>query len=425
MDKLIPKNPVLFGYKISKIHKKWAIPSIIAVLVATGLSKFGVVVLRNLTDAIAANEIDINSVWYWAILYPVLYLVMHLCWRISGFTGMRWFMKMRSTAYQSLYEYLTLHSKDYFNSRFAGSLANKIANAVDGTENLFETTLWEFKPLIIGLLWYIAFAGMSDWRLGIIIALWSLLFLAINMWFSKKLHPYSYKFADSLSTLRGRIVDSLSNISLVQEYAHIAGERKYINRFVKNQEDTGMAHWRFSEIILTINGVLIFLFIFLMIGTSVYLFQHQLISIGVVVMVTVIVTDLASQFLFIGQEMKNAARYYGEAKEGLQEILKEHLIVDSQSASELIATKGEIIFDSINFDYENTNVFKDFTLHIRAGEKVGLVGRSGAGKTTFVSLILRHFDLKKGSISIDGQNISDVKLESLRRSIAFVPQDFP
>lgn len=158
MLKNIPKNPISFGIQVTKLHKKWAIPTLIAVLTATGLSRYSVVILKNLTDSIAANQIHINTIWYWAILYPLLYLIMHLVWRISGFTGMHWFMNMRSTAYQVLYEYLTLHSKDYFNSRFAGSLSNKIANAVDGAENLFETSLWEFIPLIIGLLWYVVFA---------------------------------------------------------------------------------------------------------------------------------------------------------------------------------------------------------------------------------------------------------------------------
>ncbi len=423
MRKEIPKNPILFGLQVTKLHLKWAIPTLIAVFIATGLMKLGVIVLRNLTDSIASQNIEIDKIWFWAIAYPFLYLIMHLTWRSSGFTGMRWFMNMRATAYQKLYEYLTLHSKDYFNSRFAGSLSNKIANSVDGTENLFETTTWEFIPIVLGLVWYVIFALNSDWRLGLIIAIWSVLFLGLNVWFASKLQPYSYEFAQSLSTLRGRIVDSLSNISLVQEYAHIAGERKYIEKFVKNQRDTGLAHWQKSEWILTINGVLIFVFIFLMIGTSVFLFQNKLITIGVVVMVTAMVTDLASQFLFIGQEMKNSARFYGEAREGLEEILSEHIIVDSSEAIDLKLLNGSIDIESLDFEYGETKVFNNFSLQIPAGQKVGFVGRSGAGKTTFVSLLLRHYDIQSGEIKVDGQNINNVKLESLRRAIAFVPQD--
>lgn len=160
-----------------------------------------------------------------------------------------------------------------------------------------------------------------------------------------------------------------------------------------------------------------------MIITAVYLFQNGSVSIGVVIMIVAIVGNISDQLLFIGQEMANVNKYYGEAKEGLEEILNEHIIVDDPYAKELILSKGSIDISSINFEYDSTKVFSNFSLHIPAGQKVGLVGRSGAGKTTFVSLLLRHYNLQSGEIKIDGQNISNVTLESLRKSIAFVPQD--
>ncbi|PIY94030.1 MAG: ABC transporter ATP-binding protein [Candidatus Levybacteria bacterium CG_4_10_14_0_8_um_filter_35_23] len=423
MNQDIPKKPVSFGIFISKLHKKWAIGALLFVFVGTGLDRLSVIILRNLTDSISARPIEINLVWMWAILYPVQYLTTAVIWRGSGFTGMQWFMGFRYSAYQSLYEYLSLHNKDYFDSRFAGSLANKISNAVDGTESLFEKTLWNFIPIGIGLFWYVIFAWLSDFRLGFIIAIWSIIFLSLNVFFAKKLQKYSYVFAKSLSTLKGSIVDSISNISLVHEYSYISGEREYIEKFVSKSRETGLRHWWISEWVLVTNGILITIFILFMVGASIYLFQHKLISIGVVIMVVAIVADLSHQFLFIGQEMRNAAGYYGEAKEGLEEILKEHVIVDSPGAIKLKILKGSISLESIDFEYENTKVFKDFSLEIPAGQKVGFIGRSGAGKTTFVSLLLRHFDVQKGEIKIDGQNIYNVTLDSLRHAIAFVPQD--
>jgi len=419
----IPKNPILFGIYITKFHKKWAIGALFFVFVGTGLDRFSVVILRNLTDSIAGRPIVINLVWMWAILYPTLYFVTAAIWRSSGFTGMRWFTNFRYSAYQSLYEYLTLHNKDYFDSRFAGTLVNKISNAVDGTEGLFEKILWNFIPIVLGLFWYVIFAWLSDFRLGLIIAIWSVLFLGVNVFFAKKLQHYSYRSAKSVSTLKGSIVDSISNISLVHEYAYITGEREYIKKFVRASRDAGLLQWWTSEWVLVANGILITIFIFLMVGTSVYFFQNKLVSIGVVIMVVAIAADLANQFLFIGQEMRNVAGYYGEAKEGLEEILSEHVIKDAPNASSLKVSKGIISIESVDFEYENTKVFKDFSITIPSGQKVGFVGRSGAGKTTFASLLLRHFDVQEGVIKIDGQNIFDVTLESLRRTIAFVPQD--
>jgi len=413
----------LFGFYITKMHKKWALSAAFFVFVGTGLDRLILIILRNLTDSIATQPIAITTVWQWAIIYPLLFIISSTTWRFSGFTGLRWFTNFRVSAYQSLYEYLTLHSKDYFNSRFAGSLANKIGNAVDGTESVFENVLWRFIPLIIGLFWYMIFAGLSNLLFGLIIGIWSFLFLGANVWFAKKLVPRSHQFAESLSTLKGSIVDSISNISLVHEYAYVAGEREYINKFINKQRDKGLAEWQLSEWVLVANGLFIFVFMFLMISTSVYLFQNNAISIGVVVMIIAIVAELTGQLLFIGMEIKNTTKFYGEAKEGLEEILKEHVIVDAPNASDLTFLEGTIFVNKIYFAYENAKVFEDFSLTIPSGQKIGLIGRSGAGKTTFVSLLLRHFDVRDGAISIDGQDIKDIKLESLRRVIAFVPQD--
>ncbi len=423
MLKDLPKNPVSFGILISKLHKKWVIGALFFVSVATFLDRLSVIVLKNLTDAISTSPIVINSVWIWAIWFPVIYFIAMSCWRGSGFTGMQWFMNFRLSAYQKLYEYLTLHSKDYFNSRFAGSLTNKISNAVDGIEYLFEKALWQFIPVFTGLVVYIIFAWLSDFRLGLILALWSLMFLGINFYFARKLQSYSYKSAESESTLKGTIVDSISNISLVHEYAYISGEREYIEKFVKKMRDAGLKSWLVSEWTLVLNGTLIFIFMLLMIATSIYLFQNHIISVGVVVMVVAIVGDISSQFVFIGQQIRDTVGYYGQAKEGLEEILSEHIIADVSDAKNLVVSKGTIEIDSIDFSYEKTGVFKDFSLSIPAGQKIGLVGRSGAGKTTFASLLLRHFDVQKGSVQIDGQDISQITLESLRQAIAFVPQD--
>ena len=423
MSEKIPKNPLSFGFYTMRPHKKWVTLAVSCVLIATALDRFTVVILGRLTDALATQPIVMDNIWIWAIAYPLVALGSSLLWRGSGFSGMQLFMNLRTTVYETLYAYLTLHSKDYFNSRFAGALANKIGNAVDGTEDLFAQFLWRFIPLLIGLFWYILFAWLGNPILGIIIAVWATIFLAVNAYFAKRLQPHSTRFAKSLSTLKGKIVDSLTNISLVHEYAYIAGERSYINKYIKKQHDVGLARWQLSEWFLLANGLMIFIFTVAMLTTSIMLFQNGTITVGVVVMVVAIVAELSSQLFFIGTEIRDAARYYGEAQEGLEEILREHTIVDAENASKLITTKGAISINNVSFEYDNKKVFSDFTLSIPAGQKVGIVGRSGAGKTTFVSLLLRHFDVQGGKIEIDNQDIANVTRESLRRAIAFVPQD--
>lgn len=423
MLKDIPKNPILFGIFMSKPHKVWVFCAFIFVILGTALDKFLVVILKNLTDSIAVKPINFESVWFWAISFPVFFLIGHFLWRGSGFTGMQWFMHLRSTAYKILYEYLTLHSKDYFSSRFAGALVNKISNAVDGTEDFFEKILWRFTQLLFGIIFYSIIAWFYSPLLSAIIVFWALVYLLANLWFSKKLLPYSYIFSKSLSTLKGKVVDSISNISLVHENAFIYEERKYIKGFIDTQTKNGLRLWKISEWILAANGVMIFIFMLAMFSASIYLLQKELISIGIIVVVVSIVSDLSSQLFFIGQEIRDSSKLYGQIREGLDEILKEHVIVDSPSAKKLDIVGGKISIEKINFEYEKTKVFRDFSIEIPAGQKTGFVGRSGAGKTTLVSLLLRHFDIQSGDIKIDGNSIKDIKLESLRKAIAFVPQD--
>lgn len=419
----IPKNPIGFGIFLTKIHLKWAILALYCVFVAKALDSASILVLKEFTDMIAAGKYHTNAIWVTAISYPLIFLLAHLHWRASGFTGMQWFVNMRTSAYQKLYTYLSLHSKDYFNNRFAGSLTNKIAHAVEGTETIFQKTLWTFLPLAMGLIWYVVFAWQSNYLLGLVLAAWSVFFIIFNIIGIVIAKPKFVYSAATLSTLKGRLVDSLSNISLVHEYANLAGESNYINKYITKHKNASKASWTTSEIILLINGFFIFIFVSSMILTAVFLLKTNMITIGTVVMIAHMTTSLYAQFLFLGFELRDATRFYGEAKEGLMEILPAHEIVDAPTANNVTITKGSLELKNVTFQYHKKKVFDDFSLHIPAGQKVGLVGRSGAGKTTFVSLLLRHFEIQDGDIKIDDHSIRDITLESLRKAIAFVPQD--
>ncbi len=424
IKKKISQNPFKFGLFASKPFLKWMVFALCFVFLATAVDRFLVVVLRNLTDSLASKEqLNFQDIWFWALAFPVIHFLGRNLWRGSGFMGMRWFTNMRSYGYQVLYEYLTLHSKDYFNNKFAGALSNKISNAVEGSKGLFERLLWQFIPLTIGLFWYALIASRENLFLGLILIGWAVSFLILNFYLAKRMRAHSYRFAKAMSILRGKFVDSLSNISLVHENAFTLGERAYIKKYIDKQSSSSLIQWTFSEWVLVINGILIFLFMTLMIGSSIYLFQNNLVSLGVIVMVIAMVEDLSRQLFFIGQEIKESARNYGESKEGLEEILSEHVIVDSSESKAFKISKGDIAINSITFNYGETQVFEEFSLKIPAGQKVGLVGKSGSGKTTFVSLLLRHFEVSSGSIEVDSKDISQITLDSLRQSIAFVPQD--
>lgn len=423
MAQNIPKTPISFFFAISKPHKRAAIVAVISVFFASLMSDALVIVLKYLTDALSQRPLRLETVGFYAVLYPVGYLLSQLLWRASGFSGMHWFIGARATGFNTLYEYTARHSKSYFQDRFAGSLVTNISNAVENAESFFQRVLWLFLPQCFTLIAYILFTGLSDWRLGAIIAVWTTLFLWINYVFVTRLQESAIRANELRSVVKGKLVDSLSNISVVHEYAHLNAESEYIARSVREQSRAGLKNWREGEWVLVLNTVLITIFIGGMLGTSLVLLQQEIITLGVVVMVVAIVSDLSSSLFFIGNEMIDAGKEYSGITEGLSEVVKDHQVKDAPAAEPLVVSAGAIEFKNVSFEYGKTQVFKKFSLLIKPGEKVGIVGRSGAGKSTFVSLLLRHYDVAEGSIAIDGQDISQVNLDSLRRSISYVPQD--
>ena len=154
-----------------------------------------------------------------------------------------------------------------------------------------------------------------------------------------------------------------------------------------------------------------------------FLLGQELITAGTVILMFGLLGRLGFTFTHIGNMLNNFIRFYGEAEEGLQDILIDHEVADRPGAKELITTGGNLTWQAVTFAYQEEDIFKRLSVDIKPGERIGLVGPSGAGKSTFVSLLLRQHDIQYGQIMIDGQNIAEVTQDSLRENIALVPQE--
>jgi ATP-binding cassette subfamily B protein len=252
---------------------------------------------------------------------------------------------------------------------------------------------------------------------------WMAIYIPANVFFVTRLHKLSFAYAESSSHLKGKMVDSTSNVDTVQYTGSVEYEKVHIGKQIGHQRVTHLKEWWWSEWVLVTNGILLGVFILSMFAFGMWLIEAGEISVGSLVMVIMIVLALEQRMFFLGQSMTQAVSFYGQVSEGLKELLEPHEIVDRTDAQPLKVTKAAIEFRDLDFSYRGKRVFKgDFNLRIEGGEKVGLVGHSGAGKSTLVSLLLRRFQLHGGSIEIDGQGVDDITLGSLRRAIAFVPQ---
>jgi len=398
----------------------------LAVLVATAASRLMTYILKLPTDAAIAfghGTAGAADIWRWALLFPAVYLGNEVVWRTSGFCGMRWITGAVAEVNRRLFGYLSDHSATYFSDRYAGALVNKIANAANGTEQLVSQWLWQFFPWMIGLLADLNLTYLAHPYFALALVVWMLVYIPTNVFFVSRLHKLSFRYAEDSSQLRGQMVDSASNIDTVRSSGEVEYEKGHISEYVGHQRVSHLREWWWSEWVLVTNGVLLAGFILSMFTIGMRLIESGAISVGSLVMVITVVMALEQRMFFLGQHLTQAVSYYGQVGEGLKELLEPHEITDRPGAVSLVVTAAKIDFEGLRFSYREQAVFGgDFDLRIAGGEKVGLVGHSGAGKSTLVALLLRQFELQGGNIRIDGQSVSDITLDSLRRAVALVPQ---
>lgn len=422
----IPNTPVRFMLYVSSPHKKWMFLAFLAVVVAEMAGTSLPYIFRSIIDTanlFSQGTGSLSDVWFWVMLYPVSLLLMFLGWRSSGFFGMRWITGANATAYQTLFEYLTFHSHTYFTNRFAGSLSSKISHASEGSQGLLEASIWNYFPSVLGLVLTFVYIYFSNANAALLYVGLVVVLVPLNILLARWRRPHVVSYSAQVTKARGYAVDAITNIGAVRQYAQRDEEAERHKAEIQMMRQLNIRQWGISEWSLVINNIVILAFEAAVLFVSIKAWTGGLMSIGELVMILTLMLNLQHTLVFIGNAMNGFVRRYGEIQEGLDEILVPHEIVDQPGATQLISKGGEIQWDGVDFTYGAQQVFGNFNLTILPGQRVGLVGHSGAGKTTFVSLLLRQHDVTGGQILIDGQNIAEVTQDSLRANIAVVPQE--
>lgn len=425
----IPQHPIKFIVFTSKPYKKWAFLAILSVILAASISTSTAYIFRKLVDSansVAQNNLEgANIVLIWVIAYAGLELIRALLYRSSGFTGSMWITGLEAHGYNKLFEYMSRHSQSYFNDRFAGSLVNDISTANNRSSDNVESFLWNYLPTTIRFIISFILIYVTNIWVALVFAVWIIFLVPLNFWLAKKKSGLSQTEAKLSSELKGKAVDAASNMSTVHQYAQREWEVSRLGTAIESYRVAGIKSWHFGEWILLLNNFLLAGFTFSTLLLTFYFWQNSSLSIGVFVMVLTLTISMTDDLTFIGNNMNRFAKNYGEAKKGLLEILQVHEIKDRKDAKEMIVTAGEISVENVTFNYGENNkaVMTGLNLNIPKQQRVGIVGTSGAGKTTLIKLLLRQHEVTSGEIKIDGQNINNVTLDSLRKNIGIVPQE--
>ncbi len=312
----------------------------------------------------------------------------------------------------------------FFQADFAGRIANKVMQV--GYALRSSTTT------IVNIVLYIAIYGVGalavlltqDWRLALPMVLWLGAYAVLLRHFVPKIGQTAMAMSESRSQLTGRIVDSYTNILTVKLFAKADEEDAFVREALVRHTELSQKQGRMVTGFIMGLAVLNALLIFSISAAALWLWSSGTISIGIVATAIPFALQLAGMAGWLAWELMEVFENIGVTQESMGVIAQPIAITDRPDARELVVSQGQIRFEQANFGYgRDTAVIEDLTLKIQPGEKIGLIGRSGAGKSTLVNLLLRFFELEKGRILIDGQDIAGVTQESLRGAIAMVTQD--
>jgi ATP-binding cassette, subfamily B, multidrug efflux pump len=312
----------------------------------------------------------------------------------------------------------------FFQADFAGRIANKVMQVGYAMRSSATT--------IVNIVLYIAIYGVSalavlvvmDWRLAIPMLVWLSAYAILLKIFVPKIGETARVMSESRSQLTGRIVDSYTNILTVKLFAKAADEDAFVREaLVKHNALTQQQGRMVTGFIMGL-AALNALLIASISAMSLWLWSAGAVPIGTVATAIPFALQLAGMAGWLAWELMEVFENIGVTQESMETIAKPIAVTDKPGASELAVGRGEITFDHVSFGYgRDANVVDDLNFTIRPGEKIGIVGRSGAGKSTLVNLMLRFFDVEKGRILVDGQDIANVTQESLRGAVAMVTQD--
>ncbi len=375
----------------------------------------------------AAGEVGTPDYWDkivgFALAAFVLGLGKVIFFDVTMFIAARILPQVRTLVIRDSFDYVNRHSIAYFTQEMSGNISNKVTQlntgVLDGfNEFMMSTSMVMYVLIAIGILsfmnvWF--FAAMMLWLTLIVLVSWKL---------GQKRSALSRETSRRQSLANGVIVDSLANYSEIKSFANFRFERlnliKHLRilRRAENVEQKAKAWIHLTQNLFAVVSMLGFMFL------SIWIFRRGAIDTTGFIYANSLFAMIAGMVFQLTWVYSNVMRIHGQLKSALDTLAVEPGLKDRPNAADLRAVKAEIEFDSVSFAYAGReNLFENLNLTIKAGEKVGLVGHSGSGKSTFIKLIARYYDTTAGSIKVNGTDIRDVRQDSLHRLISAIPQD--
>lgn len=360
-----------------------------------------------------------------AILFVLLFnFLAWLFYRAGEFVYNYVVPKTSARLREQAFDKLLHHSYDFFVNTFAGSLVQRVGRYARAYEQIIDKIRHDFLVLVVRISASVFILSLYNGTLAVVILLWGFGILILNIFLVRLKIKLDIERARQDSVLTGTLADSLSNHQTIASFAHENDERRRFGAVV-------LDHFKISVWTAQVDEMIGALFGFINLSTEFLLFYFALryweagtLTVGTFVLAQAYFLSIMSNLWSIGRIIQVVTTNVADASEMVEILELAPGVPDIPHAKGMKPAHGEIVLDHVSYGYKDgREIFDDFSLSIPPGQRVAIIGPSGAGKSTFVKLLMRFSDVGAGTITIDGRNIREVTQESLRKAIAYVPQD--
>ncbi len=380
--------------------------------------------VKRLVDTLSAGSPSSFALWGAVGILLGLVAGDNLLWRLAGWVSTYAFVGVGGDIRLDLFNHLSGHGTRYFVERFPGALAGRITTAATAAWTIESWLAWNTIPPGVAVLASIAVLGVVNWKLTVALLVVVVVLSAIISKLAAGGRHLHQAFAGQAASVSGDLTDIVANMGLVRAFGAAAREQQRLSRQIETEMEAQRASLRSLERLRLFHAFIVFGVTSGVLVWSVELWGRGQISIGDVVLTTTLGFTVLHASRDFAMALVDLTQQFFKLGEALQVLGLPHEMQDAPAAKPLHVTGGAVAFRNVSFSYPNGRpVLRRFNMEVPRGQKVGLVGRSGAGKSTILALLQRHYDPDAGQVLIDGQDISQVTQESLRDSIAVVQQD--
>ncbi|MBA4036166.1 MAG: ABC transporter, partial [Bradyrhizobium sp.] len=413
-----------FSFVLRYLRQRRAAHGVILVAVVGAVAcsvgtQYGV---KNLVDGLTSGQS--HGVWLAFALLMSLIAADNLLWRVASWTASFTFVGVTGDLRRDMFRHLTGHAPSYFSDRLPGMLTSRItatSNAVFTVENMF---VWNVLPPCIATISAILLIGTVSVAMsaGLLVIAGVMVVGMFHMAAAGR--PLHDDFADKAAAVDGEMVDVINNMPLVRAFCGLSYEHDRFDATVQRELNARGRSLRYLEKLRLTHAIVTVLLTIALLAWVITLWQQGGATTGDVVLVCTLGLSILSATRDLAVALVDVTQHVARMTEAIATLLLPHELKDHPEAEPLVRSGAAVAFNNVAFQYPGgVQVFDKFNLRIKAGQRVGLVGQSGGGKSSLFTLLQRFYDVQRGTITIDGQDISRVTQQSLREATSVVPQD--